>query len=402
MTVTVDDGNLPQPRTGRWQRLSSAHPLAVDSATTALLALLTVPSLLHRDGSQWMAWLFSFGLVLPLALRRRAPSGVFAVVAVIALLQWSLDVRIGTDFVLLVALYTVAAHQTRRRALIAAGVLEVGVVLASVRFAPAGEDVLASLVFLSGLVAAALFIGITLRTRRAYLASVLDRAVRLERERDQQARLAATAERTRIAREMHDIIAHNLSVMVALADGAAVANERDQEQATGAMRQVSVTGRQALNEMQRLLGVLREDQQPSDRAPQPDLSQLDELLNQTRRAGLPARLTVTGTPVGLPPTQEAAAYRIVQEALTNVLKHAVGASDVAVRLRWTDDALLVSVSDDGDPTVTRPDDVPAGHGLSGMAERVSLFGGTVSSGPQRGRGWSVRAELPFGGVDGQP
>ncbi|HSP38579.1 MAG TPA: histidine kinase [Frankiaceae bacterium] len=368
----------------------------MDTATTVLLAVLTVPSLLHRDdAAPWAAWLFSFGLLLPLALRRRAPSAVFSILALIALTQWAVGVRIGTDFALLVALYTVAAHQSRRRALIAAGVCEVGVVLASIRFAPAGEDVLASLVFLSGLVAAALSIGITMRTRRAYLASVLDRAVRLERERDQQARLAATAERTRIARELHDIIAHNLSVMVALADGAAIANAREPEQASGAMQQVSATGRQALSEMQRLLGVLREDAEPSDRAPQPDLSQLDELLAQTRKAGIPVRLTVQGTPVCLPPTQEAAIYRIIQEALTNVLKHAVGASDVAVLLRWTARALFLEIADDGEATIAVRDRISAGHGLSGMTERISLFGGKMSAGPHSGRGWSVRAELPL-------
>jgi signal transduction histidine kinase len=278
---------------------------------------------------------------------------------------------------------------------VAAGVLEAGVVLASFRFAPAGEDFFASLVFLSGLVVAALFIGTTLRTRRAYLASVLDRAVRLERERDQQARLAATAERTRIAREMHDIIAHNLSVMVALADGAAIANVREPDQATEAMRQVSTTGRQALGEMRRLLGVLRADEPLPDRSPQPDLAQLDELLARTRAAGLAARLTVTGVPVRLPPTQEAAVYRIVQEAITNVLKHAVGASDVVVRLRWGADALGVEVTDDGETTESSSGDLTVGHGLTGMAERVSIFGGRLTAGPRTGRGWFISAELPL-------
>jgi signal transduction histidine kinase len=386
----------PGQRSGRLLRLSSAHPLAVDTVTTVLLALATALSLLHRDREDSAAtWLISLGLVLPLALRRRMPSAVFAVIATVALVQWIARDRLGTDFALLVALYTVAAHQSRRRAVLAAGVLEVGVVLASLRFAPAGDGVVGSLVFLSGLVAAAFFIGTTLRTRRAYLASVLDRAVRLERERDQQARLAATTERTRIAREMHDIIAHSLSVIVALADGAAVANRHEPEQANAAMRQVSATGRQALGEMRLLLGVLREEAEVSERAPQPDLTQIDTLLASTREAGLPIRLTVTGVPRRLPPTQEVVVFRVVQEALTNVLKHAIGVSDVSVRLRWTDRQLDVEVADDGDLTHAAPDQAGAGHGLAGMAERVSMFGGSLAAGPHNRRGWVIHARFPL-------
>jgi signal transduction histidine kinase len=366
----------------------------VDTATTAILALLTTAALLHQEsGSSVAGVLIGYGLVLPLALRRRAPSAVFAVIAVVAFLQWAVDLRVNVDFPLLIALYTVAAHQARRRALVAAGVLEVGVVLASVRFAPAG-DVFGSLIFLSGLVVAAFFIGTTLRTRRAYLASVLDRSLRLERERDQQARLAATAERTRIAREMHDIVAHSLSVMVALADGATVANQRAPEQADLAMRQVSATGREALGEMRRLLGVLRDDEEPSERTPQPDLAQLDDLLSRTREAGLPVRLTVSGAARRLPPTQQTVVFRLIQEGLTNVLKHGREVSDVRIRLDWETDRLDVDVTDDGQvgpsSAVTTP-----GHGLAGMAERVAMFGGSVSAGPRASGGWAVRARLPI-------
>ena len=361
----------------------------------ALLDLLFTLAMVHRGPARhpWWAWLLAQALVLPLLGRRRHPTGVFAVLAAAAFVQWLAGIRLGADAALLVALFTVASQCSRRRALLAAGVLEVGVVLAAVRFAPAGGGVFGSIVFLSGLVAAALLSGMNLRTRRAYLASVVDRAQRLERERDQQARLAVTAERTRIARELHDIVAHSLSVMVTLADGAAAAQPADPEQARGAMRQVSVTGRQALAEMRRLLGVLREDEPGSGTgrlAPQPGLGGLDGLLHQVREAGVPARLTVTGTPAELPGTQQAVVYRVVQEALTNVLKHGREVSTVQVRLAWQPGAVALDVLDDGAACLPAAD----GHGLTGMRERVALFGGTVSAGPRPAGGWRVHARLP--------
>ena len=228
----------------------------------------------------------------------------------------------------------------------AAAVVEVGVILAAIRYSP-GHGLIPSIVFLTGIVAAGLFIGTTLRARRAYLAALVERAARLEHERDQQARLAATAERTRIAREMHDIVAHSLSVVISLADGAALTNRSHPDQATAAMEQVSAVGRQALSETRRLLGVLRDDHDPADLAPQPGLDRLDDLLARVRDAGLPTRLVVTGQPVRLAATEQTAVYRIVQEALTNVIKHARHVTDVQVRLDWSAEGLDVEISDDG-------------------------------------------------------
>jgi signal transduction histidine kinase len=308
--------------------------------------------------------------------------------------QWTLDVRLVADVALLVALYTVAAHRDRRHWIPAAAVLEVGVVLASVRFAPAGDGVFGSIVFLSGLVTAALFLGTTLRTRRDYLTSVEDRARRLERERDQQAQLAATAERTRIAREMHDVVAHSLSVIIALADGAAATSSSDPDEARGAMTQVATTGRQALGEMRRLLGVLRDDA-PAQLAPQPTLARLDTLLDDVRSTGLPAKLAISGQPQSLPSTAEATVYRVVQESVTNVLKHAERPTAVNVSLNWTVDRLGIEVVDNGrTPTGT---EAGTGHGLRGMRERVALFGGELWAGPAANGGWRVYAMLPVQG-----
>jgi len=327
--------------------------------------------------------------------RREYPTAVFGVLASAAIIQWAAGVRLVADVALLIALYTVAPHRDRRHWLPAAAVLEIGVVLASVRFAPAGDGVFGSIVFLTGLVTAALFLGTTVRTRRDYLSALEDRAERLERERDQQARLAATAERTRIAREMHDVVAHSLSVVVALADGAAAAQRTDPSEAETAMRQVAATGRQALTEMRRLLGVLR-DEEPAARAPQPTLSRLEELLEDVRATGLPVQFTVTGVPQPLPSTAEATVFRIVQESLTNVLKHARDVTAVSVCLGWTPNLLTVQVTDDGqasDALLTAD-----GHGLQGMRERVALYDGAFAAGPTATGGWQVSAQLRLASV----
>jgi len=271
-------------------------------------------------------------------------------------------------------------------------VLEVGVVLAAVRFAPAGDTV-GSLVFLSGLVVAAYFLGTSVRNRRAYLGALVDRAARAEHERDQQARLAATAERTRIARELHDIVAHSLTVVVTLAEAATATVESDPRAAEVTMGQVATTGRAALTEMRRLLGVLRTDSDDPavDFGPAPGLAGVDDLVAGARAAGLPVRLTVGGRPRALTGAMDATAHRIVQESLTNVLKHAVQPSGVEVLVRWSEEDLLLQITDDGRSGASSG---APGHGLTGMRERLALFGGELSAGPGATGGWRVRATLP--------
>jgi signal transduction histidine kinase len=244
---------------------------------------------------------------------------------------------------------------------------------------------------LSALSVAAGVLGTSVRQRRALLASLEDRAARLELERDQQGLLAAAAERARIAREMHDIVAHNLTVMIALADGAVFAAARAPEKATTAMETVSETGRQALGEMRRLLGVLREDDGGSELVPQPGVPQIDQLVEQVRAAGLPVTLEVAGDGRTLPPGAQLTVFRLVQEALTNCLKHA-GASAVAgVKLRYAADAVDVEVTDNG---ASRPRTAaPGGRGLDGMRERAAVYAGTVEAGPRLGGGWRVHARL---------
>jgi signal transduction histidine kinase len=370
----------------------------VDGLVAVAVQLVGLPMTVHATRAPGL-WLFDLALVLPLIWRRRAPLVVFAVLAGVAFLQWVVGFRLGADAALLVALYTVAAYRPRRWALAAAAVVEIGAVLASVRFSPA-RGLVPSLVFLTGLVAAAFFIGTTVRNRRAYLGALVERAAALERERDQQAKLAATAERGRIARELHDIVAHSLTVVVTLSEAAAVTADTDPAAARTAMKQVADTGRTALGEMRRLLGVLRADQPgPSsdgvgDLAPSPGLDRVDELVAGARAAGLPVRLTVSGPARPLPSTLDVTVYRVVQESLTNALKHAREPTLVHARLRWSAEQLQIEVTDDG--LRAEPREESAGHGLAGMRERLALFGGTVSSGPMATGGWSVHAVLPLG------
>ena len=237
--------------------------------------------------------------------------------------------------------------------------------------------------------------GDSMRYRRAYYTSLEDRAARLEAERDAQAQVAAAAERARIARELHDVVAHNVSVMVVQADGASYALGSDPDRARQALAAIASTGRQALTEMRRMLGVLRRDEDGTEpeRAPLPGIGQLGELLEQTRATGLAVSFTVEGVPQPLPDGAALAAYRIVQESLTNTRKHGGPRATAQVTLRYLEDALLLRITDDGRGGAAASDG--AGHGLTGMRERVAIYGGWVQAGPRPSGGYQVTARLPL-------
>jgi signal transduction histidine kinase len=277
---------------------------------------------------------------------------------------------------------------------LATAVIEAGTVLAAVRW-PLTRTWIESFILLSGPVVASLLLGVSVRHRRNSLSALTQRAEQLERERDQQATIAAAAERTRIAREMHDVVAHSLSVMVTLSEGAALKQAAEPDRAEVAMRQVAATGHQALDEMRRLLGVLRTEDAPRDRQPQPGMGQLDGLFDQIRATGLAAGLTVTGIPAAMPPGAELTVYRIVQEALTNTLNHAVGPTRVSVDVAYRPDSVTVDVRDNGAGRAGQPERMTPGHGLAGMRERAAVYGGTVSAGRDPGGGWRIRARLPI-------
>ena len=344
-------------------------------------------------------------LVFPLIFRRRAPMTVFLVIATVAFVQWLVTGPALADVSLLVAMYTVAVESAWILVALAVGLLEVGVVLATVRWTPTGNDV-KSFVFLTGLAIAALLAGVVVRALRSQMDWLAERAARLEIERDQQASLAAAAERARIAREMHDVVSHNIQVMVTLADAAA-AHAADPDRAADAMREVSNAGRQALTDMRRMLGVLREElagpaaghdaRRGSGRGPRwhpnPGLRDLDALVERVCGTGLTVSVQRTGHPFELSGAAGLNVYRIVQEALTNALKHAEGPAAVEVRLDFDDPDISVRVLDDGRvklgaPVATSgsangnaaqhsppPHGSGGGHGVAGMAERAAAFGG---------------------------
>jgi signal transduction histidine kinase len=374
----------PPARSVRWWMF--------DVLVTLLAALLSLPDLAQEHVTLTLpAVLVQVALTLPLVVRRVWPSAVFGFIFGVSAVAGLLNVHLVVSFALVVALYTVAAYEPRRRALAAAGLLEGGVIAAALRLA--GSAWWHPAILGTGMVAAALGLGLYTATRRAYLKELHDRAERLERERDQQQELAAAAERARITREMHDILAHHLAVMIALSDGAAAASAGSSPQAAKAMRTVSATGRQALGDTRRLLSGPWEDAEADgERQPLPDLSGLDALVARVRAAGLPVSYELHGAPAPLPAGVQLTVYRLVQEALTNTLKHAGAGASAVVRLWYLPGELRLVVEDDGaGASAPRPD--TGGRGLAGMRQRVQTFGGEVQAGPRSPAGWRVSALL---------
>jgi signal transduction histidine kinase len=351
----------------------TAHPVRPPLAVSLAIAVLTA---------------------LVLSLRRVWPGPVFGVTVAIAavLAQWPVPGALY-PVALAIALYTVAATMSRAAALIAA-------VLAVAAEAPAAgqggwHNGWLALIYEVTAVAAVLVAGLYTTTRRAYLAELRDRAQRLEREHDQTSALAAAVERARIAREMHDSVAHHLTVIVALSDGALAAVNRSPTQASEAIRGVSATAREALAETRRLLGILRAEDSRENRQPLPGLADLEGLFARVRAAGLAVRYERSGPPADTPPGVQLVVFRLVQEALTNTMKHAGPGASAAVRLRVSPAEVRVEVEDDGAGTAGVPR--APGGGLTGMAERVSAFGGELTCGPRQPRGWRVTALLHPGG-----
>ncbi|WP_237277390.1 sensor histidine kinase [Streptomyces caniscabiei] len=367
-------------------------PAVWDSLWPALLLLHIMTTRAPRELPVAVA--LTAALALPLVWRRRAPLTVFGAVAAAAFVQWLTDLQLPADIALLVALYTVAANSGRRGTLVAGAVVEGGALLACLRWA--AEGAFATLfVAVTAMVVASAVLGVNARTTRAYLATVEERAARLEQQQDQQARLAVAEERTRIAREMHDIVTHNLSVMVALTDAAVYAQHRSPDKATTVMLQISETGRQALTDMRRSLGILRTDEPDAERHPLPGIAQLAALADQMRAAGLPTRVEVHGGHTHIPATAQLTVYRLVQEALTNTLKHTPTGTRAQVRIRCSPETVTVDVTDSG-PRAPRPGTTPSGHGIPGMRERAAAYGGTLRTGPLPGGGWGVHTRLDLG------
>ncbi len=382
------------------------HPRCTDAVIAFPLALLGVAHTLPL-GQPLLAF-FALLLAAPIMERRTHPVGAFAFAATLGAFQILANIQpVVSDVSIVILLYALAAYSTRRNSVVGLAVSLLGSAaevarLGAPRPAISTPDWLAILlVIFAGPTLIAWVLGDSARYRRAYYASLEERAERLERERDANVKIAAAAERARIARELHDVVAHNVSVMVVQADGAAYALGTDPGRAREALAAISATGRQALAEMRALLGVLRRanDTEPGDQAsatlaPMPGLAQLNDLLDQTRAAGLPVTCTVEGHPVPLAAGTALTAYRIIQESLTNTRKHAGLAARADVLLRYTSGAIELTVTDSGIGAAAPCDG--AGHGLTGMTERAELYGGVVRAGPKPGGGFRVEARLPVG------
>lgn len=365
-------------------------PWLGDVVLLVVLESLIVAGAVVGDESVALIIACSQIVTLPLLFRRRYPYQVLALVWLGSLAFILFDLPLDGLLQMMIAVYSVAVTRDRNGAFLAAGASGVFVVTSVLR-ADSLQDILASLVLQTGMLLTALFLGTTVRARRLYLQSLEERAIRLEQERDQEAELAASRERTRIAREMHDIVAHSLSVMITLADGASATVKRNPDVAEEAMEQVAATGRQALGEMRNLLGILRSDEAASF-APQPGLDRLDTLFEEVRMAGLPVSVTIAGEPRSMSSTQQTTVYRFVQEGLTNVLKHAQYPSRAWVTLEWEPDAIRLDVRDDG--MGSKESVNGSGLGLRGMQERFTMFGGEMSAGPVDPHGWVTRGVLP--------
>jgi signal transduction histidine kinase len=383
---------------GRGIRLALTHRIAADGLAAAVLLALSTVWLVGSPFARPDTALIQAALIGLLAFRRVWPSAVFLAVAAIAFGQWLLNVPLLGDVALLIALYTVAAHQSRVRAAAAAGLLEVGVIMAAVQWTPAGT-LPRSLLFLTATVVAALFAGRTVASGSRYLAWMDERARRLEVERDQQAVIAAAAERTRIARELHDIVSHSLSVVITLADAAAVVGRADPDRGVEAMAEVSEVGRSALSDMRAMFGVLRESEPPG-LEPQPGVAGLGPLAERIRATGLAVDLVFEGAPFPLGAAAGLTVYRIVQEALTNTIRHA-RAGRASVTIGYHAPLVQVRVGDDGTASPPPGAGAQRGHGIDGMRERAALHEGSLTAGPSAGGGWVVAATLRCGETSGR-
>ncbi|MFI2411342.1 sensor histidine kinase [Streptomyces sp. NPDC018947] len=386
------------------------HPTGVDCFWALVLLGISLTSVAPRQeepGTAVTALIVPLAVLLCLviALRRRMPEKMLLLGAALGVGQLALDVAtMPADFALLVIVYTVAATGARWASRVALTMGLCAAPLAQLRWPSDHTGIagnIAITVFQAVPFALAWVLGDSIRTRRAYFAQLEERAARLEKEREAQAKVAVAAERARIARELHDVVAHNVSVMVVQADGAAYVLDAAPDQAKKALETISSTGRQALAEMRRLLGVLRtgEHQEAGEYVPQPDVQQIEELVEQCRTSGLPVDFKVEGTPRPLPSGVELTAYRIVQEALTNTRKHGGPNAGASVRLVYFDDGLGLLIEDDGKGA---PHELyeeggfdGQGHGLIGMRERIGMVGGTLDAGPRPGGGFRISALLPL-------
>jgi signal transduction histidine kinase len=389
----------------RWLRRLPASPWLFDGglalvaagvSTLLFIELMNVAQSALPRGTLALGYALVLLHTLPLAARRRFPGVVLASCVASGLAFVALGLPpVVLGVAILVAVYSVAAYGERWVSL--AGLAAAAVGSAAVQLTP-GRFQMPTPVTNTLILGAAWLLGHFVDVRRAYT-DQLERTAELERARAEAARRAVAEERLRLARELHDVVAHSISVIAVQSGVGAHVAASQPEEAAKALAAIEATSRAALIELRRLLGVLRQEGEPQGSlAPVPGLADLDALLTEVAKAGLAVRLRVEGTPWQLPAGVDLSAYRIVQEALTNVVKHA-GEARAQVTIGYGDQDVTIEVTDDGLGVTAPAGDgrVRVGHGLIGMRERVQVFGGELEAGPRPGGGFRVAARLPLAG-----
>jgi signal transduction histidine kinase len=371
----------------------------LDSALATMFVIagfLTVNSPMSSDIEyepiDWRAYLLMLAVTLPYFLRRRYPLAVFVVSAVALVSYVLIQFHEGVlPTVVLVGMYTVGAYCSPRKIAVALSVMAVAllVLLAGNALGFNAADFAANMAFFT----VAVLFGWSVQSRRLRTDALEQRAEALEREREEESRRAVADERLRIAQELHDVMAHSMSVIAVQAGAGMHVVDDDPAEAKRALENISATSRSTLTELRRLLGVLRDAEGGATYEPAAGLDELSGLVRSVSEAGVPVSVSVDGSLDELPPGVGFTGYRIVQEALTNVLRHA-GPSSASVAVRHADGSLHIEVRDDGRGVNGRS--AEAGHGLAGMRERVAVYGGSLEAGPQPGGGFAVVAELPYG------
>jgi signal transduction histidine kinase len=369
--------------------LRSPSPRTRDVLLVLAVALLVVPAVIQqatKTDEVLEATLLASAEVLVLLFRRAHP---FLVLAAVVAVTVAIPVDGPVSIPLMVAIYTIGSRYSGETTIAAAG----AVVLVGFVYRLAGGPQFSSgdLVGLALVCAVAAGLGLYIGNRRSNMDRLRERAELLDRERELLAQRAVAEERVRIAQELHDVVAHNVSLIVVQAQ--ALGATAGDEHVTAATDGIADLGRQAMAEMHRTLKLLRAGDEP-ELEPQPGLARLEELIEGARGAGVGIDLVIDGEPRTLPQSVDLSAYRIVQEALTNVVKHA-GRAHTTVTLGYRPDALELTIADRGE---IPPQPTAGGHGLVGMRERAALFGGTLSAGPRDGRGFEVHASLPYDGA----
>lgn len=385
---------------------SDARSRAFDAFLALLVCAFDVTQLLDPPpngsaGRAVMGALLLASVSVPLLWRRRRPLTVLAIVAAVALV-WTLIPLVAEQplhhfnasyFAFLVSLYSAGLYAASKKASVVAALVALGSVLTAVAFL---DNEFTSrpraFFFNASIVVVFFYVGYIGRVRRDYLE---ERAARMERERENEAHRAVAKERARIARELHDVVAHSVGLMTVQAGAANLVSAQNPDAAFSSLSSIERTGRQALGELRWLLGLLRTEDEGGELSPQPGLDRLDELVADMKEAGVEVEMTVEGDLQDLPTALGLSAYRILQEGLTNVLKHAGRWARAEVVVRRTQEELVLEIADDGRGIVSEASNVMGGHGLIGMRERVALFEGRMSVGPRSGGGFFVRTEIPL-------